>query len=177
MSAQDPRTQALKPSSPQDLRTFEGFTLLETLVATGILVTALAGIAQLFVLGVRVTRESGSRGAALLSAQAKLETLRSLAMAYGSAGEMVTDPALEASPARSLREDTGGYVDRLDAAGRTVEDEDSEAVFTRRWAITPIDDQEPQAVVIEVCVFRAPADGVSPVSAEACLATIRSRQP
>ncbi len=170
-------TQAPKPSSPQALKTFEGFTLLETLVATGILVTALAGIAQLFVLGVRLTRESGSQGMALASAQAKLETLRSLAMAYGSAAEMVTDQALEASPAGSLREDTAGYVDALDAGGRTVEDEDSDAVFTRRWAITPIDDQVPEAVVIEVCVFRAPADGVTPVAAEACLATIRSRQP
>jgi prepilin-type N-terminal cleavage/methylation domain-containing protein len=33
------------------LSSARGFTLFETLVATGILVTALAGVAQLFVLG------------------------------------------------------------------------------------------------------------------------------
>lgn len=157
-------------------RSTDGFTLLETLVATSILVTALAGIAQLFVLGVRVTRQSGSHGTALVAAQAKIETLRALVLTYGPAGDMVTDPALEVSPASSLREDTAGYVDALDANGRVVHDEGGVA-FTRRWAIAPIDSREPRAVVIEVCVFRAPADGVSPVAAEACLATVRSRQP
>jgi len=155
----------------------EGFTLLETLIATAILVTALAGIAQLFGLAVRTTRESGSHSVALLAAQAKLETLRSLELAYGSAGERLTDPALEASPSRSLLEDTADYVEALDATGAVVAAEDGETAFIRRWAITPIDHEEPQAAVIEVCVFRSPADGLTPASAEACLATIRSRQP
>lgn len=171
-----PRPQALTSPSPQALKSSDGFTLFETLIATGILVTALAGIAQLFALSVRSTRDSGSRGLALLSAQTKLEMLRALELAYGPAGEMVTDPSLEASPASSLHEDTAGYVDLLDAAGAIVTD-GAGGVFIRRWAITPIDLQEPQAAVIEVCVFRAPADGVAPVAAEACLATIRSRQP
>jgi type II secretory pathway component PulJ len=155
----------------------EGFTLLETVVATGILVTALAGIAQLFMLAARTTRQSGAHGVALVAAQAKLETLRSLQLAYGPAGEQLTDRALEASPSRSLLLDIADYFDALDETGGVVEGEEGEAMFTRRWAITPIDHQEPEAVVIEVCVFRAPADGVRPVAEEACLATIRSRQP
>jgi len=169
-------SQTLKPSSPQALDNPPGFTLLETLIATGILVTALAGIAQLFVLTARTTRDSGSQGVALVAAQAKLETLRSLQLAYGPAGELLTDPALEASPSQSLLEDTADYVDALDETGGVAPDE-AAAAFTRRWAITPIDRTEPRAVVIEVCVFRAPAGGVTPVAAEACLATIRSRQP
>jgi prepilin-type N-terminal cleavage/methylation domain-containing protein len=40
-----------------------GFTLFETLVATGILVTALAGIAQLFILSTHLTRQSNTSGA------------------------------------------------------------------------------------------------------------------
>ena len=155
----------------------DGFTLLETVIATGILVTALAGIAQLFVLTLRTTRESGSRGVALVAAQAKLEELRALPLAYGALGEPITDPALDASPHASLREDTADYFDTLDQTGGVIVDEEGGAVFTRRWAITPIDRLEPQALVIEVCVFRSPADGVAPVAAEACLATIRSRQP
>ena len=35
-----------------------GFTLVETLVATGVLVTAIAGLAQLFALSMRFTRDS-----------------------------------------------------------------------------------------------------------------------
>jgi type II secretory pathway pseudopilin PulG len=184
--APKPSSQAPKPSglrqgyggqaSPQALST-AGFTLLETVIATGILVTALAGIAQLFVLAMRTAGASGAHGVALVAAQAKLETLRSLQLAYGSAGERLTDPALEASPSQSLLEDTTDYFDALDEAGAVVAGEEADAQFTRRWAITPIDRREPQAVVIEVCVFRSPADGVGPVSAEACLATIRSRQP
>ena len=92
-------------------------------------------------------------------------------------GERLTDPALEASPSQSLLEDTTDYFDALDETGRVVVDEEAGAAFARRWAITPIDRLEPRAVVIEVCVFRLPAEGVKPVAAEACLATIRSRQP
>ena len=169
--------QVLKPPSPQALSNTPGFTLLETLIATAILVTALAGIAQLFVLTARTTRDSGANGVALVAAQAKLEMLRSLQLAYGAAGELLTDPELEASPSQSLLEDTADYFDALDETGAVVLDEDAAAAFTRRWAITPIDRNEPQAVVIEVCVFRSPADGVKPAAAEACLATIRSRQP
>ncbi|MDO8680614.1 MAG: hypothetical protein Q7R30_19020 [Acidobacteriota bacterium] len=139
--------------------------------------TALAGVAQLFVLTLRTIRDSGSHGVALVAAQAKLETLRSLELAYGPSGERLTDPALEASPSQSLLEDTADYVDALDATGAVVVEDEAETAFTRRWAITPIDHDEPQAAVIEVCVFRSPADGLTPVAAEACLATIRSRQP
>ena len=169
--------QALKSSRPQALGNIDGFTLLETVIATGILVTVLAGIAQLFALTLRTTRESGSRGVALVAAQAKLEALRALQLAYGAAGERITDPSLEASPSESLREDTADYFDALDDTGAVILDEEAEAAFARRWRITPIDRLEPQALVIEVCVFRSPAEGATPVAAEACLATIRSRQP
>lgn len=161
----------------QALESSDGFTLLETVIATGILVTALAGITQLFVLTLRTTRESGSRGVALVAAQAKLEALRARQLAYGAAGEQLTDPALEASPTGSLLEDTADYFDTLDETGGAIGGEEGEPLFARRWAITPIDRLEPQALVIEVCVFRSPAEGVAPVAAEACLATIRSRQP
>lgn len=169
--------QALKPSSPQAFRSIDGFTLLETVIATGILVTALAGIAQLFVLTLRITRDSGIHGVALVAAQAKLEALRALRLAYGAAGERLTDPALDASSPGSLLADTADYFDTLDDTGAVIIDEEADAALTRRWRITPIDRLEPEAVVIEVCVFRSPAAGATPMAAEACLATIRSRQP
>ena len=163
--------------SDTSLRQTDGFTLLETVVATAILVTAIAGISQLFLLGVGHTRSSGSRGAALAAAQAKLEALRSRVLAYGPSGERVTDPALAASPPDSLTKAAAGYVDALDVAGHTVDIDGGELAFERRWAVSVLDDFEPEALAIEVCVYRAPATGAGPAAAEACLSTIRTRQP
>lgn len=162
------------PNSPH-----AGFTLIETVVATGVLVTALAGIAQLFALSVRSTRNAGAQAAALTAAQNKIEVLRSLALTYGPVGKPLTDAGLAASASISLSEDTAGFVDYLDAEGAVVADDDGRrgAALTRRWRVTPIDDFVPEAITIEVCVFRWPADGHTPQVAEACLATVRTRQP
>lgn len=157
----------------------DGFTLLETVVATAVLVTALVGLAQLFALSARSAEAAGEHDAAVAAAQGQIEVLRSLAFHYGPLGEAVTDARLTPSDSGSLAADTAGYVDYLDAAG-TVVDLDSEghgARWTRRWRVTPIDLFAPEALAIEVCVFRWPADGRSPLTAEACLATVRTRQP
>lgn len=153
----------------------DGFTLLETIVATGILVTAMAGIFQLVVFSVRSTREGGLHGAALTAAQGKLEQLRSLAFGYDPNGAPMTDQGLAPSQSQTLSEDIDGFVDFIDSEGRASGT--AGGVFTRRWRITPIDPLAPEALAIEVCVFRSPADGLTPVSADACLATVRARQP
>lgn len=152
-----------------------GFTLLETLVATGILVTALAGLAQLFLLGTQLTRQSGATGLALVAAQDKLESLRSRAFTYDSGGGSVTAPALLPSPPTTLAEDAEPYVDWLDADGAAHESSDG-AVLIRRWRISSLGATTPDAIAIEVCVFRLPG-GSDPSGADACLATIRTRQP
>jgi type II secretory pathway pseudopilin PulG len=149
-------------SSPASAR---GFTLFETLVATSILVTALAGVAQLFVLGSQLSRRAADSGLALVAAQDKLESLRGLTFAFDADGSAVTDPGLEPSPESSLREDTEPYLDRIDGE------------MIRRWRITAIDDTSPDAIAIEVCVFARSAADRGPHSAEACLSTIRTRQP
>lgn len=153
------------------LSSHRGFTLFETLVATGILVTTLAGVAQLFVLGSHLTRQAGASGAALIAAQDRLELLRGRAFTYDPSGLAVTDPALEPSPETSLDEDTDPYVDWLDAAGEVTDNAD-EAVISRRWRVTSLGATTPDAIAIEVCVVRAGAGGP-----DACLSTIRTRQP
>jgi type II secretory pathway pseudopilin PulG len=148
-----------------------GFTLVETLVATGILVTALAGIAQLFVLGSHLTRQAGTSGIALIAAQDKIETLRGKAFTYDPAGAEATDSTLEPSPPTSLAEDVDPYVDWLDYGGQPSDADD--AALIRRWRITSLGMTTPDSIAIEVCVFtsrRARA-------ADVCLSTIRTRQP
>jgi prepilin-type N-terminal cleavage/methylation domain-containing protein len=151
-----------------------GFTLVETLVATGILVTALAGIAQLLVLASQLTLQAGASGAALRAAQDKIESLRSHALTYDDAGDPLTSPALRASSWNSLVETVEPFLDWVDRDGRERASPE-EAVWLRRWRITPLDAGEPDAIAIEVCVFSDVAgDSRHP---DACLSTIRTRQP
>ncbi|HUQ88226.1 MAG TPA: type II secretion system protein [Vicinamibacterales bacterium] len=157
------------------LSSARGFTLFETLVATGILVTALAGVAQLFVLGSHLTRQAGASGFALLAAQEKLESLRGQAFTYDASGLKATNAALEPSPRSSLSEDVAPYVDWLDDNGESQASAD-EAAFTRRWRVTSLGDTTPDAIAIEVCVFPFVVSGRTG-GADACLSTIRTRQP
>jgi type II secretory pathway pseudopilin PulG len=152
-----------------------GFTLVETLVATGVLVTAVAGLAQLFALSVRFTRDSAQHGAALVAAQDKLESLRALRFTYDDSGATVTDPRLQPSPPTSLSENVDGFVDWLDEAGNLAIE--SGASYARRWRITEIAADNPAAIAIDVCVFSMPVGDRDPVHADSCLATARVRQP
>ncbi len=153
-----------------------GFTLVETVVATGVLVTALAGLAQLFILSTHLTRQAGASGVALAAAQEKLESLRGLAFSYDETGAPITSPALEPSTASSLDQDVEARVDWLDVAGESRDDA-AAAVMVRRWRIATIGGASPDAIVIEVCVFTAPAVGVDHHGANACLSAVRTRQP
>ena len=152
-----------------------GFTLLETLIAMGLIVTAVAGLAQLFALSVRFTRDAGQFGVALVAAQDKLESLRSLAFGYDEGGEPMTDPALRASPAHTLTADVERYVDWLDERGQVVGGV-SGAAYVRRWRVSEIAVDDPDAIAIDVCVYRVPGLNSAPAHADACLATIRVRQ-
>lgn len=151
------------------ISTCRGFSLIETVVATGIVVTALAGIAQLLVLSAQLTRQASGSNAALIAAQDKLEALRAAAFRYDEAGAAVTDPALQPSPADVLSENTEPYVDWIDIDGDVVDAPD-DAVWTRRWRVSSLGSGAPDAIAIEVCVL---AERVPDV----CLATVRTRQP
>lgn len=157
------------------LSSARGFTLVETLIATGMLVTAIAGLAQLFALSVRFTRDSSQYGAALVAAQDKLESLRSLRFTYDDNGNAVTDPRLAPSPSTSLSENSDAYADWLDDNARVVGEDG--AAYVRRWRITEILSDDPAAIALDVCVFDVSGINREPVHAAACLSTVRVRQP
>jgi type II secretory pathway pseudopilin PulG len=152
-----------------------GFTLVETLIATGLLVTAIAGLTQLFALSARFTRDTVQFGVALAAAQDKLEALRALRFAYDEDGGIVTDAQLTASPVASLSEDAAGYVDWLDASGAALRGPQG-AEYVRRWRITAVFADEPELIAIDVCVFSMFSANRDPRHADACLAGVRVRQ-
>ena len=152
-----------------------GFTLVETVIATAVLITALAGIAQLFALSARFMRDSSRSGAVLVAAQDKLEMLGALRFGYGDDGAPVTDPRLNPSRQTSLHENVDSYFDWLKDDGSGGDERASS--FVRRWRITPIAANEPAAIAIDVCVYSTRVFTSGPEHADACLGSVRVRQP
>jgi Tfp pilus assembly protein PilV len=103
-----------------------GFSLIEVMVATGLLVTALVTLAQLFVISTRSNLGSHNTTYASVLAEQKLEELRSLAWGYDTQGLPLSDTTtnttvtpetptggtgLAPSPSTALQSNPTGYVD------------------------------------------------------------------
>jgi prepilin-type N-terminal cleavage/methylation domain-containing protein len=105
-----------------------GFSLIEVLVATAIVVGGMAALAPLFMLSGDANRVAAGASISVLAAQQKLEELRAA-------------PDHNASPSGALTEDTAGHVDYLDAEGVPLADSGggiqapSGAMFIRRWSV------------------------------------------
>lgn len=159
-------------------RSDSGFTLIETVIATSLFVTLVAGLAELLVLSARFTSNSNRRGQAVIAAQAKIEDLRARRFGYNAAGDPITDPILAPSSPDTLHRDVAGYCEALASDAEVIPAGDQRGgSFSRRWAISRLDALNPDALAIEVCVFRKPANDAPLMAAEACVSTIRSRQP
>jgi len=68
-----------------------GFSLIEVLVATGLLATAIVSLAQLFALSTRTNLGSHNATYAAVLAQQKVEELRSLSWGFDSLGLLISD--------------------------------------------------------------------------------------
>ena len=177
-----------------------GFSLVEVMVATSILATALVALAQLFVISTASNHSARNSGTAMIYAQQKIEQLRGLAYTLDSNGLPVTDvttdtaeyPPAETggtglSPAttNTLQANTEGYVDYLDHLGRqlgggaTMLDN---VAYIRRWSIEPLPTNPNNILVIQVLVTRSRDRGTADLGSvargadEARLMTIKSRK-
>lgn len=151
-----------------------GTTLLEALFAASLLATLVAGTAALIVLAHRVGEQSEQATTATLLAITRLQALRAVPWRHEIDGTAPEVPALAYSPPGALEQDTDGYWDAVDDAGRPVAPRTS-ASFIRRWAVSPVLSGSVQARGLEVCVFISPADQhPAPL---VCVADARTRQP
>jgi prepilin-type N-terminal cleavage/methylation domain-containing protein len=151
-----------------------GFSLIETLVASAILATALVSLAELFGVSLRATAAAGNGTEAMLYAVQKMEQLRSLTWALDANGVPVSDvradttvsperptggTGLSPSPSDTLWHTTNGYVDYLDSSGNLLGGglmRPLRTAYVRRWSITPLSADSANTLVLQVLVTRRP---------------------
>lgn len=137
-------------------------TLVEVLVAMGLVGVAATGLAELVALSTGVSHEARVATAASMAAEAKLAELR--ALPWGDATTDLTvdppvagGPGLGPSPVNALAANLPGYSDYVDAdgvyAGRGPEPPPS-AAFVRRWSVVPLSHHPNRAVVLQVVTAR-----------------------
>jgi prepilin-type N-terminal cleavage/methylation domain-containing protein len=172
-----------------------GFSLVEVMIAAGLLASLAAGIAQVFGLAVRASHAARVRTVSTILAAQKMEQLRSLEWTCGPGGEALSDtstdlssdpssdagPGLAPSPSGTLEANVPFYVDYLDAAGRWVGGGPSPpaaAVYVRRWAVQPLPGDPENMLALHVLVIaRAPVAGAGGATADAArLVSIRARR-
>jgi len=177
-----------------------GFSIVEVLVATGLLASALVALAQLFAIATTANAAARNSTITMMLAEQKIEQLRALQYTFDRAALPVQDiqtdlavypPAatggkgLSPHTENTLQANTDGYVDYLDHYGRTLGGgtvvPDGTA-FIRRWSVEPLPTNPNNVIILQVLVTRerdrgtGDAGSVSRGANEARLMTIKSRK-
>lgn len=111
----------------------DGFTLIEAVVATGILIVGLVAISNLMFVAISSNSIANWQTGSAFIASQKLEELRSITF---------TDPALADSPADSLDVDQPGYNQEITVDGL--------GVFHTRWRVQTVAAVSPNLKFIAV---------------------------
>jgi type II secretory pathway pseudopilin PulG len=111
-----------------------GFTLIEVLIAGGLLTAICVGVAHLFVTASGVNAQARAITMATIAASEKTEQLQALPF---------DDDALALSPPGTLAADVDGYWDEPIVG------------YRRRWSVEPLPSYPASAVVVHVVVSRS----------------------
>jgi hypothetical protein len=157
-------------------------------------------LAQLFVISTRSNIGSHNTTYAAVLAEQKLEELRALAWGYDTQGLPLSDTTtntavspetptggtgLSPSPGSALQSNTTGYVDYVDQFGNkmgTGANPPQNAIYTRRWSITPLPTNPNNTLVMQVLVTRnrnrgsADQGAVQRLPEEARMITVKTRK-
>jgi type II secretory pathway pseudopilin PulG len=181
-------------------RTEAGFSIVEVLVATGLLASALVALAQLFAIATTTNANARSSTITMILAEQKIEQLRGLQYTYDRVGLPVQDTetdlavypplatggkGLSPHTDNTLQVNTDGYVDYLDHYGRTLGGGTvipENTAFIRRWSVEPLPTNPNNVVILQVLVTRQRDRGTGDAGSvtrgpnEARLMTIKSRK-
>ena len=156
-----------------------GFSLIETVVATGLLAGAVAILGQMFAIAMADTTSARTGTFAAVLAEQKMEQLRGLTWGFDIIGLPLTDvssnialpiqsatggPGLAPSPSDSLRSNVDGYVDYVDGFGRIIGGGSTVpggAVYIRRWSVEPLPTNPNNTVILQVVVTRSRNRGIA----------------
>jgi type II secretory pathway pseudopilin PulG len=158
--------------APRDHSREGGFSLVEVLVATGLLAVALTTLAQLFAVSTKANSSARATSIASVLAQQKMEQLRGLTFGFDNLGLPISDTStdvttvpetlagghgLSPSPVGSLGTNTDGYCDFVDErgnvlAGGTVPPPTT--AYIRRWSVEPLPTNPNNTLVLQVLVTR-----------------------
>jgi type II secretory pathway pseudopilin PulG len=121
-----------------------GFSLLEVLVATTIVIVGVAALAQLVALAAHANLQAKQTTIAAAIAQDKIEAL-------------LPDIAVgqEASPPDTLGHNVDGYCDFVDTAGRPLgagPATPAGSAYLRRWSVDPLPDSSNHTSILQVLV-------------------------
>jgi prepilin-type N-terminal cleavage/methylation domain-containing protein len=149
----------------------QGFSLIEVVIAIGLLTAVSLGVAQLFAASTRSNLVARGNTVTTALAEQKLEQIRSLTWGFDEdgLGLPVSDTTtnlsvwpltqdgtgLNPSPTDALEENKPGYFDYLDAWGNWVGNGTTapgSAVYVRRWSILPLPTNPNNTLVIQVLV-------------------------
>jgi type II secretory pathway pseudopilin PulG len=177
-----------------------GFSLAETIVAVGIMTSALVALAQLFAMAVGANAAAKNTTFATILAEQKLEQLRALSWGFDAQGLPLSDFAsdtsvdpetpnggtgLSPSPDTSLQQHTVGWIDYVDRNGNIVgntQNAPAGAAYFRRWSVEPLPTNPNNTLIIQVLVGRIRDRGaadqgrVARLAEEARVMTIKTRK-
>ena len=147
-----------------------GFSLLETVIATGLIAGAITALAQMFAISVANNISARSGSYATVLAGQKMEQLRGLRWGFDALGAPISDTTtditivpeaasggtgLSPSPADSLRRNAAGYCDFIDRDANSVgggTTPPAATAYIRRWSVQPLPDDPDHSLVFQVLV-------------------------
>jgi type II secretory pathway pseudopilin PulG len=177
-----------------------GFSLIETMVATVVLITGVVATAHMMVLSTRGNIAAQRTTFSATLAQEKMEQLRGLTWGFDQIGLPIQDytsntavdpptdngTGLSPSPDNALSANTAGYVDYLDRYGVSLgggAQVPANTVYVRRWSVEPLPTNPNNTIILQVLVFSVadrPGNGNGPVldrvADEARLVSVKTRK-
>jgi type II secretory pathway pseudopilin PulG len=187
--------------SKRPARNDSGFSLVEVMIATGLLAGALVALAQLFAVATQSNKIAKSGTFTEIFAEQKMEQLRGLAWGFDPLGLPVSDTntdtatspekltggkGLSPSPSNTLQTNTDGYVDYLDNQGNVLGDGGTiippGTAFIRRWYIEPLPTNPNNTLILQVLVTRSRDRGTADLGSvrrlpeESRLITVKTRK-